>query len=243
MNTIRSLIVPLAAVTLLVSGCKEMLAPPEVPAPEGARSALPDFDPDAFVEGIDHPYLGFEVGRTMRYRGETDEGVEIIEVTVTADTKTILGVDATVVHDQVFLEGDLIEDTYDWYAQDEGGNVWYLGEDSKEIEDGEVVSTEGSWEAGVDGAQAGILMWASPQRGRAYYQEYYEGEAEDEARVLSFDEFVSVAAGDFDHCWKTQEWTKLEPTAMEFKFYAPGVGMVMERAPGADPIELIEILD
>lgn len=204
---------------------------------------VPVFDPGDFVNGIDHPYLAFTSGKTFIYSGETEDGIETIEVAVTSETKEILGVTTTVVHDQVYLDGELIEDTYDWYAQDVWGNVWYLGEDSKEYEDGVVVSTEGSWEAGVDGAEAGIIMLADPRIGMQYYQEFYEDEAEDEAKVLSLKKSVDVAAGQFDGCLMTGEWTKLDPGAREFKFYAPDVGVVLELIPqgGRERVELVSI--
>ena len=130
--------------------------------------------------------------------------------------------------DRVFEDGELVEDTFDWYAQDTDGNVWYLGEDSKEYEDGEVVSTEGSWEAGVDGALAGIIMKAAPAVGDAYRQEYYEGEAEDLAEVIELGARVSVGAGDYDEVIVIEEWTPLEPEVVENKSYAPGVGVILE---------------
>ncbi|MBI4563400.1 MAG: hypothetical protein HY716_01730 [Planctomycetes bacterium] len=132
---------------------------------------------------------------------------------------------------------------FDWFAQDKDGNVWYFGEDSKEIEDGVVVSTEGSWEAGVGGAQPGILMLADPKVGISYQQEFAEGVAEDMARVKSLSESVTVPVGTFEGCIETMEWTPLEPGARESKFYAPGVGLVLEvslRGGGAR-IELVEI--
>lgn len=199
--------------------------------------------PGDFVAEITNPWLGYTVGKTFHYEGETDEGTETITVEVLAQKKTILGIEATVVHDWVELDGELIEDTYDWYAQDVWGNVWYLGEDSKEYEDGVVVSTEGSWEAGVDGAEAGIIMLADPRIGMQYYQEFYEDEAEDEAKVLSLKKSVDVAAGQFDGCLMTGEWTKLDPGAREFKFYAPDVGVVLELIPqgGRERVELVSI--
>jgi hypothetical protein len=139
-------------------------------------------------------------------------------------------VTATIVWDRVFLEGSLIEETFDWYAQDSDGNVWYLGEDSKEYEDGEVISTEGSWEWGVDGALPGIIMWADPasQVHKKYRQEYYAGVAEDWAKVLGVDAEVEVPYGDFEDCLQTEDWSGLDPGHRENKFYAPGVGLVLE---------------
>jgi hypothetical protein len=120
--------------------------------------------------------------------------------------------------------GKLIEKTYDWFAQDNKGTVWYFGEDTKEYENGKVVSTKGSWEAGVDGAKPGILMPAEPKVGHSYHQEYYPGEAMDMARVLSFDASVRVPYGSFDHVLETKEWTPLQPGFFEKKYYVRGVG-------------------
>ena len=125
-----------------------------------------------------------------------------------------------------YVDGELIEDTDDWYAQDKEGNMWYFGEDSREIEDGEVVSTAGSWEAGVDGALPGLIMLANPIPGIWYRQEYYAGEAEDVGQVLSLYESVSVTYGQFNNCLQTAEWSLLEPGIVENKFYAAGVGLL-----------------
>jgi hypothetical protein len=167
-------------------------------------------------------------GSTWVYR-EVDPGggSQRVEVTVTKKTKTIDGINARVVHDVVTEDGEVIEDTFDWYAQDKDGNIWYLGEDTKEFENGKVVSTEGSWEHGVDGAQAGILLPAEPKVGLTYRQEYYEGEAEDAAEVLSLDERVQVPFGMFQPCLQTKDTTPLEPDVLEHKFYAKGMGPVL----------------
>jgi hypothetical protein len=155
-----------------------------------------------------------------------------------------LGVTTTVVRDRVWEDGELIEDTFDWYAQDNDGNVWYFGEDSKEIEDGKVVSTEGSWEAGVNGAKPGIVMKANPQVGDAYRQEFLKGEAEDMGQVLSIDESVSIGSGSYEKCLQTKDWTPLEPEVVEHKFYCKEVGnVVLEKkvAGESGQIELIEV--
>ncbi len=125
-----------------------------------------------------------------------------------------------------YVDGELIEDTDDWYAQDKEGNMWYFGEDSREIEDGEVVSTAGSWEAGVDGALPGLIMLANPIPGIWYRQEYYAGEAEDVGQVLSLYESVNVSYGSFTNCLQVAEWNLLEPGIVEHKFYATGVGLL-----------------
>ena len=130
-------------------------------------------------------------------------------------------------HDVVTEDGELVEDTYDWYAQDTDGNVWYLGEDTKEYVDGKFAGTAGAWEAGVDGAEAGMVMPAHPEVGKAYRQEYYEGEAEDEGEILSLDERAEVPYGSFTDVLMTKDSTPLEPDILEHKFYAKGIGPVL----------------
>src|SRR5215212_3282355 len=174
----------------------------------GAKPSL-QLDPGNFVSKVDNPYFPLEPGRTYIYRGET-EGVPTRDVMiVTSATKVILGVTTIVVRDQAYEDGILIEDTFDWYAQDKAGNVWYFGEDTKELDaSGNVISTEGSWKAGVDGAQPGIIMLAHPQVGDRYYQEFYPGVAEDQAKVLSLDASVCVAYGCFNNVLVTKDWTQ-----------------------------------
>lgn len=188
--------------------------------------------PDDFIDEngdpyeIDNLYLPMTPGTTFIYEAETEDGLEVNEVWVTSDTKEILEVTCTVVLDRVWLEGELTEMTYDWFAQDKYGNVWYFGEYTEEYEDGEV-STEGSWEAGEDGAEPGIVMEADPQPGDSYRQEYCEDVAEDMGKVLRLNASVSVEYGDFEDCLKTKEWTPLEPGVVEHKYYAPGVGLLL----------------
>ncbi len=185
-------------------------------------------DPAQFTTGIDNPYWPMGRGSRWVYRETDAEGNEQrVEVTVTSETKTILGIEARVVHDVATEDGQLVEDTYDWYAQDAEGNIWYLGEDTKAYEDGKVKSTEGSWQAGVDGAQPGILLPAHPRAGMTYRQEYYEGEAEDVASVVSLEEKAEAPYGSFDRVLMTKEYTPLEPKQLEYKFYAHGVGPVL----------------
>ena len=204
----------------------------------------PVIDPENFVDGVDNPYFPLVPGTTFIYEGDTEEGTEHIEVVVTDDTKEVLGVDCVVVRDTVWVDGEMVEDTFDWFAQDTDGNVWYMGEDSKEYEDGEVVSADGSWEAGVDGAKPGVIMWADPQIGTSYRQEYYEGEAEDMAEVISLTESASVTYGSFENLLVIKEWNPLEPGVAENKYYAAGVGLVLEEVVegGSERIELIDIV-
>jgi hypothetical protein len=181
-----------------------------------------------FVDRIDNRFWPMAPGSRWVYRETDGEGGEQrVEVTVTDRTKTILGIEATVVRDSVTENGELVEDTFDWYAQDEDGNVWYLGEETKEYENGKVVSTEGSWEAGVDGALAGIMIPGDPEVGQAYRQEYYAGEAEDNGQILSVDASASVPFGAFDGVLKTKDTNALEPKVLEHKYYAEDVGPVL----------------
>ncbi|OGS42155.1 MAG: hypothetical protein A3K67_01190 [Euryarchaeota archaeon RBG_16_62_10] len=204
----------------------------------------PVIDPADFVLQVDNPYFPLVPGTTFVYEGVSEDGNERNEMTVTNDTKKVMNVTCVVIHDRVWLEGDLIEETFDWYAQDKDGNVWYFGEDSREISNGAVVSTEGSWEAGVDGAQPGIVMPADPTVGQEYRQEYYKGEAEDMAEVLALNESVTVPYGTFDSCLVTKDWTPLEKGIAENKYYQHGVGLVKELQVegGTGYMELVDIL-
>ena len=209
-------------------------------AAEGLR-IIPLPGPDSFVKKIDNPYSPFMPGMRWIYGGGTPEQRERIVVKVLDRTKLIEGVTATVVRDTVKLNGELIEDTFDWYAQDHRGRVWYLGEATKEYENGQVVSTEGSWEAGVDGARAGIIMFAHPEVGEAYWQEFYAGHAEDQGKFLTLNTRVATKAGVFTHVRMTEDTTPLDPAIAEIKFYAPGVGVVLEfdLAPDSGRTELL----
>ncbi len=211
----------LAVATLLaLSACGSEDGPPALPQGD----EVVELDPADFVSEIDNPWWPMRPESTWVYR----EGEALdVRVTVTDRRRVVDGIDAVVVHDVVSEDGEVIEDTFDWYAQDKWGNVWYLGEDTKELEHGEVVSTEGSWEAGVDGAQAGIAVPADPSVGLAYRQEHYAGHAEDEAEVLSVDASVRVPFGAFDGALQTKDTTPLEPGLVEHKYYVRDVGPVL----------------
>ena len=168
------------------------------------------------------------------YRETDVDGTEQrVEVTVTSETKTILGIDAVVVHDVVTEDGEVVEDTFDWYAQDGDGNVWYIGEDTKEYENGKVSTTAGSWEAGVDGAQPGIAMPAEPEPASRTGRSTTPARPRTEHRP-SVDELVSAPIGSFDNALLTKEFTPIEPDVVEYKLYARGVGLVLAvRSPAA----------
>ncbi|MDQ4026469.1 MAG: hypothetical protein M3214_00240 [Actinomycetota bacterium] len=184
--------------------------------------------PADFVATIDNPWLPFRPGSRWTYAGREGDRKERIEVLVTDDTRKVMGITATVVREREWLDGRLVEDTFDWYAQDHDGNVWYLGEDTREFTEGGGVSTAGAWEAGVDEALPGIIMLADPRVGEAYRQEYLPGEAEDMAEVIRRGASVSVPFGSFDRVLVTKEWTPLEPSVVEQKYYDRGVGLILE---------------
>jgi hypothetical protein len=200
-------------------------------------------DPTEFVDVINNQFFTLVPGAVFTYQGVTDEGIEKNIVTVTHEKKNILGVMATVVWGREWLDGVLIEETYDWYAQDKEGNVWYLGEDSKEYEKGKVATSKGSWEAGVDGAKPGIIMKANPRIGDSYRQEYLKGEAEDMAEVVTLSESVTVPFGTFTDCLKIRDWSKIEPDVNEYKYYCAKVrGLVLqENIEDREKIELINV--
>jgi hypothetical protein len=213
-----------------------------VAAAQETRS-LPEFDPGRFVNEVDNKFFPLTPGTTMFYEGESD-GVPTSDVfRVTHQKEQILGVDCVVVRDQAYEAGVLVEDTLDWFAQDADGNVWYFGEDSKELDEfGNVISTAGSWRAGENGALPGIIMLADPRKGDRYQQEFAEDVAEDMAQVISVDEAVSVEYGDFEGVLVTREWSPLERGVVEHKYYAEGVGFVLGiMVKGGD--EVLELVD
>jgi hypothetical protein len=192
-------------------------------------------DPADFSTRIDNPYLPFAVGSRWVYREVEDGVVQRVVVTATPKIKLIAnGVRARVVHDQVTVHGKVKEDTFDWYAQDRHGNIWYMGEDTTEYPKGKRPTKAGSFEAGVHGAQAGVVMPAQPGPGMAYRQEYLKGEAEDRGKVLSVDKTTKVPFGSFDHVLQTEDSTPLEPDATEHKYYAKNVGPLLEVAVSGD---------
>jgi hypothetical protein len=171
------------------------------------------------VRRVDNAWFPLTPGTVYVYRGMKDGERGRDVVTVTRKTKVIDGMPCAVVEDRLYAGGHLAERTADWYAQDTQGNVWYCGEDTAELdESGKVTTREGSWESGVDGARAGIIMPAHPKVGRSYLQEYYKGHAEDHAQVLR------VSASEL----LTKEWTPLEPDVLDHKLYKRGVGLVKE---------------
>jgi len=204
--------------------------------PQGAEPV--SLDPKDFTTRIDNSYWPMDPGKRWTYREIDEEGVELkVVVTVSEQTEKMAnGVTARVVRDTVTEDGELIEDTFDWYAQDKDGNIWYLGENAAEFENGKLITKGGSFEAGVDGAQPGIIMPADPKDGMQYRQEYYKGEAEDNGEVLSTDEMVQSPYGQFDNALLTKDTNAIEPNVLEYKLYAKGVGPVLTLGVSGGPI-------
>jgi hypothetical protein len=189
----------------------------------------PSIEPANFVRTIDNPYWPLKPGTGYHYEGVRGMTPQTDDEIVTHRTKQILGIPCTVVRDTVSEHGAPVERTFDWYAQDAAGNVWYMGEDSLELKHGHFVKASDSWESGVKGAQPGIIMPADPQPGDAYRQEYYPpGEALDEAHVLGTRGSFKVPYGTYKHALVTSEYSPLEPQT-EQKYYVAGLGEIQER--------------
>jgi hypothetical protein len=237
-HALAPLLVALSVVVLLAPGhgatAKTSHTPDCPPLPK----------PSQFVAKIDNPYLPLKPGTTLTYTG-TEEGVTQGDVVkVTNDTKLILGVNVRVVRDTVTdRKGNVLEDTRDWYAQDQTGNVWYFGEDTKEYKNGKLVTTAGSWQAGDNGAKAGIIMEAHPKVGDTYGQECAPGVAEDRSRIFQVGASVTVPYGTFTDTLVTEEFSLLEPGVLDHKWYAPGIGVVREERVqgGSEVLELVNV--
>jgi hypothetical protein len=204
----------------------------------------PSIDPANFIASIDNPYFPLKPGTGFHYRGVKGASAQTDDMVVTAHTKYVLGVRCTVVRDTVSQRGKPLERTFDWYAQDKQGNVWYMGEDALELKNGRFVRAADSWEAGVDGAKPGIIMPASPHPGQVYRQEYYPpGGALDQARVVgTTSATVHVPAGTFRRPLATIEWSPVEPQ-YERKVYVAGLGEVMEQVTqgGHEQFQLVKV--
>ena len=201
----------------------------------------PAIDPADFSSTINHPYFTLTPGTTYVYRSNGGHGLEVTKVTVTNQTHDVMGVSTRVVEDRVWLNGRLIEETYDWYAQDRKGNVWYFGEDSTAFKKDGKKNKAGSWEAGVNGAEPGIVMPAGAQPGAPYREEYLKGQAEDMGQIVNAKEKITVPVGTFDQCLKIREWSPLEPGHVEHKYYSAKLhNMVLETEEGGKKrVELV----
>ena len=242
-------VVGASALAIALSACSA--ADPYQPPPADVSSGLPQgadpvqLDPANFTTTIDNPYWPMEPGTRWTFRETDGIGGELfVTVIVTTETKLLAnGITARVVRDTVTRDGEVVEDTFDWYAQDADGAIWYLGEDTAEFENGSIVSTHGSFEAGVDGALPGIAIPASPVPGMTYRQEYFAGEAEDNGEVLSTQMLASSPYGEFTNALLTLDTITIEPGIAQLKFYARGVGpvLILDAAGSSGREELISV--
>jgi hypothetical protein len=203
----------------------------------------PVIRPANFVSTIDNPFFPLKPGTAFHYRGVKDGHAQIDDVVVTAGVKYVLGVRCTVVKDTVSEHGRPLERTFDWYAQDKAGNVWYMGEEALELKNGRFARASDSWEAGVHHAEPGIIMRARPRPGDVYRQEYYPpGGALDQAHVVGTIATLRIPAGTFKRVLVTDEWSPVEPQ-LERKWYVAGVGEVKEEvtAGGHEQFQLVRI--
>jgi len=247
---LKRLAAPVAVAVLVIA-----VAPATASAHGTARCPLPTFgpgkdyhptiDPKQFSPEVDNPFFPQVVGRTLVYTGVKDGKKALDIVQPTARTRTIDGVRTRVVEDRLYLDNVLEERTSDYYAQDRCGNVWYFGEDTAELdEQGRVTSTEGSFHAGIGGAQPGVFMQAHPELGRKFRQEWFRGQAEDVFWVLDRSAPVSVPFGSFRHALRTAENTRLEPDVLDNKYYVKGIGEVAELSVKGprESLRLVEVI-
>ena len=176
---------------------------------------------------VTNPLFPMPVGAQWVYQARLDEGIERIEINVLSGTESVWGTSGRIVRDTVTVDGALVEDTWDWYGQDPDGHVWYLGENTAEYENGEIINHNGTWTAGVDGALPGVVMLAAPVVGDVYRQEYFAGEAEDLAKVVRVGVSVQVPAGAFTGCIETRDRSAVDLDLDELKTYCPGIGNVL----------------
>lgn len=208
-------------------------------SPLSAQKYNPIIKPENFTAEITNPYFSLPVNKTMRYQSHTGDNIERIEITILPETKIIMGVTTRVYHDTVYLNDVILEDTYDYLAQDTDGNVWYFGEKVDNYENGVLQDHKGSWIAGEKGALPGIWFPGKPEIEKPYRQEFYKGEAEDMAKVISVNETVTVPAGTFSDCIKTEDWNPLVPGPVAHKYYCREVGGVALETEDDERVELI----
>lgn len=203
----------------------------------------PNINPSKFTTNISNKYFKVTPGQKFVYESKTGEGLEKVVVSVSSEKKQVMGVSVLVLRDIVTLDGEIIEDTRDWYAQDSEGNIWYFGEEVDNYEDGRLKDHNGSWEAGKDGAKPGIVMLANPEVGKTYRQEFLKGEAEDMADVLALDKKVVVPFGTFENCLQTRDWSQIDSSLNEYKYYCPEVGFVTLEENLVNIEERVELLN
>jgi hypothetical protein len=237
-----------ALVLLLVTGCGSKSdgtygTTDEKTQRTSHEAYSPGIKPSDFTTEIDNKYFPLKPGTTFLYEGKFQGARERDVMAVTHDTRRFMGVECLVASDRVTEDGKVTEQTYDWYAQDNQGNVWYFGEHVTEYKNGKVTGHEGSWESGVGGAKPGIAMQADPIPGQIYRQEYSKGVAEDKAKVISLKGSAKVPYGSFNNVLVTEEFTPLEPGVVERQYYVAWVGDIVEATVKGQPerIELVAV--
>ncbi len=255
-STIISVVLLISIVALV--GCtKQEIQPPESNdySLKEKRTALtndynPNINPSDFTIEIDNPYFALPIGKKLVYEAETEDGIERIEIFVPGWTREVMGVETLVFWDRVYLDGELIEDTRDYLAQHkETGDVWYFCEHVDNYEDQELVNHDGAWLGGVDGALPGKWVLGNPEVGDYFLNEYYIGEAEDEAEIVGIDETAVTPFGTFRHCVKHREGSRLFPEKA-YKYFcrdSPVMGTAIEEdlmpPDNVDVIQTAKLID
>lgn len=225
---------------LLTVGIALVIAPAFGQSPPGSRSLVePAFSASDFGHPITNKYFTLKPGAKFVYEEKTNKGVKRVEIEVTGEARQVMGISATVLRDREWVDGELQEDTRDWFAQDKAGNVWYFGEAVDNYEGGKLVNHDGSWEAGLEGAKPGIIMLNDPKVGDTYRQEYLAGKAEDMGTVVAVRKKVTVPHGTFDDCVQIQDWSRIKESETEYKCYCSGVGYMVLEEEGPEKLELV----
>jgi hypothetical protein len=200
----------------------------------------PPFDPKNFSPVVNHKYFTLKPGTTFRYDKKTSSGMMRVEAEMIGETRQVMGITTAVVREREWVNDQLVEDTYDWYAQDKDGNVWYFGETVSNYKDGKLTDQSGSWEAGPAGARPGIIMPAAPRVGQTYRQESAKGIAEDMGTVVAVGEKVAVPHGTYDDCVKIRDWSRLE-WGGDYKYFCAGIGFMALAEESSERLELVTV--
>ncbi|MBI2984929.1 MAG: hypothetical protein HYY50_04890 [Candidatus Kerfeldbacteria bacterium] len=243
------LIIGLAVVAVIFSGLYYISKQPKAEQNDHTTTLVnssyqPVINPADFSTTINNRFFTLVPGQKFSYQNSAAGSNERIETEVTNEIKTVMDVATVEVRDRAWVDNQLAEDTRDWYAQAKNGDVWYFGEAVDNYENGKLKNHDGSWEVGIDGAKPGIVMLANPKVGDRYRQEYYAGIAEDMGDVVALEQTVRVPSGTFDHCLQTRDWSVVEKSLNEYKYYCPQVGfVVLEESVkgGEEQVELVNV--
>ena len=193
-----------------------------------------------FSPVIRNKYCTLNLGMKAGYEQVTSKGLTLKQIDVAGDTKNVMGITTLVVRQREWLNGRLLEDARGWVAQDKQGNVWYFGEAVNHYKDGKPVHHDSSWEAGVDGAKPGILMFNEPKIGASYRREYHAGKAEDRGAVIAVGMSLTVPQGPFfQNCVHIREWSPLKRGEIEHKYYCAGIATMVLKQESSDWQQLV----